>query len=145
MPFLKLTRNKVKLLLLMIVASFIVGILFILINRVLVLNIYFGKQVFYQQIINFFINILRYIVISYLTLSFYQRKLSFQGKYYAIFKISALLMIFSFLYQLFLSYISKLIPGILLSNWINIIFVIANLAWYYVLVCIVYNFREIDK
>jgi len=122
MPFLKLTRNKVKLLLLMIVASFIVGVLFILINRVLVLNIYFGKQVFYQQIINFFINILRYIVISYLTLSFYQRKLSFQGKYYVIFKISALLMIFSFLYQLFLSYINKFMPGILFSSWINIIF-----------------------
>jgi hypothetical protein len=145
MAFLKLTKNKTKLFLLMIVASFVVGALSILINRFLILNFYSDGQIVYHQLINFFMSIVRYIVIAYLTIVFYKKKISPQGEYCAIFKITILLAIFGFLYRLFLSYIGHQTPDIFFSNWVNAGFVIINLAWYYVLACIVYNFTEIKK
>jgi phosphatidylglycerophosphate synthase len=143
MTFLKLTKNKTKLFLSMIVASFVVGALSILINRFLILNFYLEGQIFYHQLINFFVSIIRYIAIAYLAIVFYKKKISPQGEYYAIFKIAILLLIFSFLYHLFLSYIAQQAPDIFFSNWVNAGFVVINLAWYYVLTCIVYNFKEI--
>jgi len=146
MIFLKLTKNKTKLFLAMIVASFIVGVLSILINRFLILNFYSNGQIFYHQLIQFinlFISIIRYIVIAYLTIAFYKKKISPQGEYYPIFKIAILLAIFGFLYRLFLSYIGQQAPDIFFSNWVNAGFVAINLIWYYVLICIVYNFNEI--
>jgi hypothetical protein len=146
MVFLKLTKNKTKLFLAMIVASFVVGVLSILINRFLILNFYSNGQIFYHQLIqfiNFFISILRYIAIAYLTIAFYKKKILPQGEYYAIFKIAMLLAIFGFLYHLFLSYIGQQAPDIFFSNWVNAGFVAINLIWYYVLICIVYNFDEI--
>src|SRR5680860_1914792 len=144
MTFLKLTKKKTKLFLSLIISSFIVGVLFILINRVLIVNYYLGEQSLYQ-LINFFINILRYIIIAYLTIVFYKKKLSPQGEYYTIFKVAILLIIFSFLYQLFLSYIGRQAPDIFFSHWVNAGFVVINLAWYYLLVCIVYDFNEIER
>jgi hypothetical protein len=143
MTFLKLTKNKTKLFLSMIVASFVVGALSILINRFLILNFYLEGQIFYHQLINFFVSIIRYIAIAYLAIVFYKKKISPQGEYYAIFKIAILLAIFGFLYRLFLSYIGQQAPDIFFSNWVNVGFVAINLAWYYVLTCIVYNFKEI--
>ena len=143
MDFLKLTKNKTKLFLSMIVASFIVGALSILINRFLILNFYADGQILYHQLINFLMSIIRYIIIAYLIIAFYKKKISPQGEYYTIFKITVLLVIFSFLYRLFLSYINQQIPEAIFSNWINVSFVVVNLAWYYVLICFVYNFKEI--
>jgi hypothetical protein len=146
MVFLKLTKNKTKLFLAMIVASFVVGALSILINRFLILNFYSNGQIFYHQLIqfiNFFISILRYIAIAYLTIAFYKKKILPQGEYYAIFKIATLLAIFGFLYRLFLSYMGQQTPDIFFSNWVNAGFVAINLIWYYVLICIVYNLDEI--
>ena len=143
MAFLKLTKNKTKLFLSMIAASFVVGALSVLINRFLILNFYLEGQIFYHQLLNFFMSIIRYIAIAYLTIAFYKKKISPRGEYYAIFKIAALLAIFSFLYRLFLSYVGQQAPDIFFSNWINVSFVVVNLAWYYVLTCIVYNFKEI--
>src|SRR5680860_74809 len=141
MTFLKLTKNKTRLFLSLIISSFIVGVLFILINRVLIVNYYLSWQTLYQQL-NFFINILRYIAIAYLTIAFYKKKISPHGEYYTIFKIAILLLIFSFLYHLFLSYIVQQAPDIFFSNWLNVGFVVINLAWYYLLVCIVYDFDK---
>jgi len=143
MTFLKLTKNKTKLFLVMIVASFIVGALSILINRFLILNFYLEGQIFYHQLLNFFMSLIRYIIIAYLTIVFYKKKISPQGEYYTIFKITVLLVIFSFLYRLFLSYVGRQASDIFFSNWVNAGFVAINLAWYYVLACIVYNFNEI--
>lgn len=143
MTFLKLTKNKTKLFLVMIVASFIVGALSILINRFLILNFYLEGQIFYHQLLNFFMSLIRYIIIAYLTIVFYKKKISPQGEYYTIFKITVLLAIFSFLYRLFLSYVGRQASDIFFSNWVNAGFVAINLAWYYVLACIVYNFNEI--
>jgi len=146
MVFLKLIKNKTKLFLAMIIASFVVGALSILINRFLILNFYSNGQIFYNQLIqfiNFFISILRYIAIAYLTIAFYKKKISPQGEYYTIFKIAMLLAIFGFLYRLFLSYIGQQASDIFFSNWVNAGFVAINLIWYYVLICIVYNFDEI--
>lgn len=137
------TKSKAKLFLSMIVASFVVGAFFILINRFLLSSFYLEGQIFYYQLINFFIGILRYIAIAYLTISFYKQKLSPQGEYYAIFKIVILLAVFNFLYKLFLSYIGRQIPDLFFSDWVNVGFVAINLAWYYMIVCIVYNFKEI--
>jgi len=145
MAFLKLTKNKTKLFLAMIVASFIVGALSVLINRFLILNFYLEGQISYHQLINFLISIIRYIAIAYLTISFYKKKISPQGEYYAILKIAILLAIFSFLYRLFLSYVGRQAPDIFFSNWVNAGFVAINLAWYYLLICIVYSFKEIRK
>jgi hypothetical protein len=111
MTFLKLTKNKTRLFLSLIISSFIVGVLFILINRVLIVNYYLSWQTLYQQL-NFFINILRYIAIAYLTIAFYKKKISPYGEYYTIFKIAILLLVFSFLYHLFLSYIVQQVPDI---------------------------------
>jgi len=143
MTFLKLTKNKTKLFLSMIAASFVVGALSILINRFLILNFYLEGQIFYHQLINFFIDIIRYIAIAYLTMAFYKKKISPHGEYYTIFKIAILLAIFGFLYRLFLSYIGQQAPDIFFSNWVNAGFVLINLAWYYVLACIVYSFKEV--
>ncbi len=143
MTFLKLTKNKTKLFLSMIAASFVVGALSILINRFLILNFYLEGQIFYHQLINFFIDIIRYIAIAYLTMAFYKKKISPHGEYYTIFKIAILLAIFGFLYRLFLSYIGQQAPDIFFSNWVNAGFVVINLTWYYLLICIVYNFKEI--
>jgi len=145
MTFLKLTKKKTRLFLSLIISTFVVGVLFLLINRVLIVNYYLGWHALYHQLINFFINILRYIIIAYLTIVFYKKKLSPQGEYYTIFKVVILLIIFSFLYQLFLSYIGRQAPDIFFSNWVNAGFVVINLAWYYLLVCIVYNFNEIER
>jgi hypothetical protein len=130
----------------MIVASFVVGALSILINRFLVLNFYSEGQIFHHQLIqfiNFFVSIIRYITIAYLTIVFYKKKISPQGEYYTIFKITVLLTIFSFLYRLFLSYIGQQAPNIFFSNWVNAGFVAINLIWYYLLACIVYSFKEV--
>jgi len=143
MTFLKLTKNKTRLFLSMIISSFITGILFILINRFLIVNYYPGGQDFYFQSINFFIGISRYIIIAYLTIAFYKKKISPQGEYYAIFKVAILLAVFSFLYQLFLSCIGRQAPNMFFSNWVNAGFTVINLAWYYLLVCVVYGFNEI--
>ncbi len=143
MTFLKLTKNKTKLFLSMIVASFVVGALSILINRFLILNFYLEGQISYHQLINSLMSIIRYIAIAYLTISFYKKKISPQGEYYAILKIAILLAIFSFLYRLFLSYVGRQAPDIFFSNWVNAGFVAINLAWYYVLTCIVCNFKEV--
>lgn len=148
MAFLKLTKNKTKLFLSMIVASFVVGALSILINRFLMFNFYSNGQIFYHQLIqfiNFFISILRYIAIAYLTIAFYKKKISLRGEYYAIFKITILLAIFSFLYRWFLGYIGQQAPDVFFSNWVNAGLAIINLAWYYVLICIVYNFAEMKN
>lgn len=142
MTFLKLTKNKTRLFLSLIISSFIVGVLFILINRVLIVNYYLSWQTLYQQL-NFFINILRYIAIAYLTIAFYKKKISPYGEYYTIFKIAILLLVFSFLYHLFLSYIVQQVPDIFFFNWLNVGFVVINLAWYYLLVCIAYDFNKI--
>ena len=143
MVFLKLTKNKTKLFLAMIVASFVVGVLSMLINRFLILNFYSDGQIVYHQLINFLMSIIRYIAIAYLTIVFYKKKISPQGGYYAIFKIATLLAIFGFLYRLFLSYMGQQVPDLFFSNWGNVGFVVINLAWYYVLACIIYSFKEI--
>lgn len=143
MDFLKLTKNKTKLFLAMIIASFVVGALSVLINRFLILNFYSEGQIFYHQLINFFMSIIRYITIAYLTIVFYKKKISPQGEYYAIFKIAVLLAIFGFLYRLFLSYIGQQAPDMFFSNWVNAGFVVINLTGYYLLACIVYSFKEI--
>lgn len=142
MTFIKLTKHKTRLFLAMIVASFVVGALSILINRFLILNFYLEGQIFYHQLINFFIDIIRYIAIAYLTIAFYKKKLSPKGEYYTIFKIAILLAIFSFLYQLFLSYIGQQAPDIFFSNWVNAGFIAINLAWYYLLTCVIYDFDK---
>lgn len=143
MTFLKLTKNKTRLFLSLIIATFVVGVLSLLVNRFLILNYYHGVQIFYHQLINFFIDIIRYIAIAYLTMAFYKKKISPHGEYYTIFKIAILLAIFGFLYRLFLSYIGQQAPDIFFSNWVNAGFVVINLAWYYLLACIVYSFKEV--
>ena len=143
MTFLKLTKNKTRLFLSLIIATFVVGVLSLLVNRFLILNYYHGVQIFYHQLINFFIDIIRYIAIAYLTMAFYKKKISPHGEYYTIFKIAILLLVFSFLYHLFLSYIGQQAPDIFFSNWVNAGFVVINLAWYYLLACIVYSFKEV--
>jgi hypothetical protein len=145
MDFLKLTKNKTKLFLAMIVASFVVGALSVLINRFLILNFYSDGQIFYHQLINFLMSIIRYIAIAYFAIAFYKKKISPQGEYYSIFKIAILLAIFGFLYRLFLSYVGRQAPDIFFSNWVNAGFAVINLAWYYVLTCIVYNFKEVTS
>jgi len=139
MAFLKLTKNKTRLFLSMIISSFIAGVLFILINRFLIVNYYQG----WHQSIQFFIDIFQCVVIAYLTIAFYKKKISPQGEYYTIFKITILLIIFSFLYQLFLSYIGRQTPNMFLSNWVNAGFVVINLTWYYVLACVIYDFDKL--
>ena len=133
MTFLKLTKNKTKLFLLLIISSFIVGNLHILISRFLITN-YYPNQ---YRLNCFFIGILQDIIIAYLTIAFYKKKLSPRGEYYTIFKITLLLIIFSFLYQLFLSYIVWQVPDAFFSNWLNAGFAIINLAWYYLLSCLI--------
>lgn len=137
--FLKLTKNKARLFLSMIISSFIAGVLFILINRFLIVNYYLG----WHQSINFFISIFQYIIIAYLTIVFYKKKISPQGEYCTIFKVAILLIIFSFLYQLFLSYIGRQMPNMFFSNWVNAGFVAINLVWYYLLSCVIYDFDKI--
>ena len=143
MTFLKLTKNKTRLFLSLIIATFVVGVLSLLVNRFLILNYYHGIQIFYYQLINFFIDIIRYIAIAYLTMAFYKKKISPHGEYYTIFKIAILLLVSSFLYHLFLSYIGQQAPDIFFSNWVNAGFVVINLAWYYLLICIAYYFYGI--
>jgi len=97
----------------------------------------------WHQSIQFFIDIFQCVVIAYLTIAFYKKKISPQGEYYTIFKITILLIIFSFLYQLFLSYIGRQTPNMFLSNWVNAGFVVINLTWYYVLACVIYDFDKL--
>ena len=59
MTFLKLTKNKTRLFLSLIIATFVVGVLSLLVNRFLILNYYHGVQIFYHQLINFFIDIIK--------------------------------------------------------------------------------------
>jgi len=139
MTFLKLTKNKIRLFLSMIIASFIAGILFILVNRFLIANYYLG----WHQSINFFVSILQHIVIAYLTIAFYKKKISPQGEYYSIFKVAILLIIFSFLYQLFFSWVNWQIPVTFFPAWLNALIVVINLAWYYLLSCMIYDFDKI--
>lgn len=127
----------------MIAASFIIGAFFVLINRFLILNFYLDWQISYHQLINFLMSIVRYIAIAYLTLSFYKKRVSPQGKYYAIFKIAVLLAIFDFLCRLFLNYINEQLPVIFFSNWAGVGLAAINLAWYYLLACVIYDFKEI--
>ena len=139
MSFLKLTKNKARLFLSLIISSFIAGVLFILINRFLIVNYYLG----WHHSINFFVSIFQYITIAYLTIAFYKKKISPQGEYYVIFRIAILLAIFGFLYRLFLSYIGQQAPDIFYSNLVNAGFVVINLAWYYLLACIIYDFDKL--
>ncbi|MFA5748387.1 MAG: hypothetical protein WC872_04755, partial [Candidatus Absconditabacterales bacterium] len=121
----------------------IVGALSVLLNRFLILNFYLEGQISYHQLMNFFMSIIRYITIAYLTIAFYKKKIPPRGEYSSIFKIAILLAIFGFLYRLFLSYIGQQAPDIFFSNWVNAGFVAINLTWYYLLVCIVYSFKEV--
>jgi hypothetical protein len=143
MTYLKPTKEKIRLFLFLIISAFIAGIFSIFLQRFLIVNYYQGTQIPYHQLINFFISIFQNLIIAYLTIAFYKKKFSPQGEFYTIFKVTALLVIFSFLYQLFLSYVGRQAPDIFFSNWLNVVFVATNLAWYYLLVCIVYDFNRI--
>lgn len=138
MTFLKLTKNKTRLFLSMIVSSFIASIFYLLISRFLIANYYLG----WHQSIYFFVDILQYIIIAYLTIAFYKKKVSPRGEYYTIFKVVIFLIIFSFLYQLFLSYVGRQAPNMSSSNWVNAGFVVINLGWYYLLSCLIYDFDK---
>jgi len=140
MTFLKLTKNKAKLFFLMIIASFIAGALFLLLSRFLIANYYSGRH----QSIYFFISIFQYIIIAYLTIAFYKKKISPQGEYYTIFRVAVLLIIFNFFYQLFLNYAGRQTPDMLFSSWTNMMFVIINLTGYYLLACVIYDFDELE-
>lgn len=141
MNFLKLTKNKIRLLLLMITSSVIVGVLHILISRFVIEYYYSG----WQQLINLIVGILQHIIIAYLIIAFYKKKISPRGEYYTIFKVTILLIIFSFLYQIFLSYVGRQAPNIFFSNWINVMFMLINLAWYYLLACVIYDFDKLEN
>ena len=141
--FLKPNKNKIRLFLSLIISAFIVGVLFIFLNRFLIVNYYLGSQTLYHQLIYFFVSIFQNLIIAYLTIAFYKKKLSPQGEFYTIFKVTILLVVFSFFYQLFLSYVGRQAPDIFLSNWVNAGFMVINLAWYYLLVCVIYDFDKI--
>jgi hypothetical protein len=135
MTSLKLTKDKIRLLLSMIAASFIAGILSILLSRFIITNYYAAWQLPLHS--------LQCFVIAYLTIAFYKNKFSLQGEYYVIFKIALLLIIFNFLYQLFFSWLSWQIPVTFFPVWLNVLIVIINFGWYYLLACIICGFDKI--
>ena len=134
----KINKNITRLFLLLIISSFIAGILHILISNFLIIS-YYPDQ---YRLICLFIDILQNIIIAYLTVAFYKKKLSPRGEYYTIFKITLLLIIFNFLYQLFLGYVAWQAPNIFFSNLVNVGFALINLALFYLLSCIIYNFDK---
>ncbi len=144
MTFLKLTKDKIRLFLSMIVASFIVGILSILLSRFVIVNYYVEWQTLSYLFIHFFISIFKFIIIAYLTIAFYKKKFSFQGEYYAIFKIALLFIVFNFLYQLFFSWVNWQIPVTFFPAWLNVLLAVINLTWFYLLACIIYDFDKIS-
>lgn len=124
----------------MILAAFVTAILLILINRWLAMNYYFSGYAVYYKIGQFVVGLLRYIIIGYLTIAFYKKKVSLGGEYYNIFKVVMFLLTFSFLHKTFLGYIGRIAPDIFLSTWVNFSFVLVNLILYYLLACVVYKF-----
>ena len=125
----------------MILAAFVTAILLIFINRWLAMNYYFSGYAVYYKIGQFIVGLLRYIIIGYLVIAFYKKKVSLGGEYYNIFKIVMLLFAFGFLHQIFLGYIEKVAPDIFLSTWVNFSFVSVNLVLYYLLACVIYKFN----
>ena len=126
----------------MILAAFVTAILLILINRWLAMNYYFSGYAVYYKIGQFVVGLLRYIIIGYLTIAFYKKKVSLGGEYYNIFKVAMLLAVFSFLHRSVIGYVSQKAPEIFFTNWMNIEFFTVSLFWYYLLACVIYYFDK---
>jgi hypothetical protein len=142
MSFIKPTKDKIALFIFMIIAAFAAALLFIFVSRFLAASRYPWEHPVYYQLIYFFLGILHYVAIAYLTIVFYKKKFSIKGEHYFIFKVVMLLAIFSFLHMSFASYISGKVPEIFFSNWVNVWFMAVNLAWYYLLACLIYYFDK---
>ena len=141
MSFIKPTKDKLKLFLIIIFSIIIVSVLFILVNRFLTTKLFLSGHPTYYQLSYFFLNLIRYFVIAYLIMFFYKKKLSLKGEYYFIFKIVILLAVFSYLNHSFFGFIGSINPEIFFTNWINLIFPIVNIFLCYLLACIVYKFK----
>jgi len=142
MNFLKPSKDKIILFLFMILAALVTAILLMFTNRLLLTHYYFGGYSVYYRMGQFIVSFLRYIIIGYLTIAFFKKKVSPGGEYYNIFKVVILLFLFSFLYQALLGYIGRIAPDIFFSSWVNLSFVSVNLILYYLLACVIYKFNK---
>ena len=140
MGFIKPTKDKLKLFLIIIFSIIIVSALFILVNYFLVQYFLLEHPIYYRLSL-FFASLIRYFLIGYLVMFLYKKKISLKGEYCFIFKIVILLAVFSYLNHLFFGFIGSINPEIFFTNWINLIFPIVNIFLYYLLACIVYKFK----
>ena len=141
MNFLKPTKGKLKLFLIIIFSVLAVSVLFVLVNLFLATNWLMENPVYYR-LSYFFINLLRYFIVAYLIMLLYKKRISLKGEYYFVFKIFILLAVFSYLHHSLLNLIVSINPEIFFTNWINIEFVFVNILFCYLLAGIVYRFKS---
>jgi len=139
--FLKPTKEKLKLFLIIIFSVLAVSVLFVLVNFFLATNWLMENPVYYR-LSYFFINLLRYFIVAYLIMLLYKKRISLKGEYYFVFKIFILLAVFSYLHHSLLNLIVSINPEIFFTNWINIEFVFVNILFCYLLAGIVYRFKS---
>lgn len=142
MDFIKPNREKIRLFIIIILASLIAAVPFIFLSRFLAVNYYVWNHPLHYRLGYLVANILRYTLIGYLIIAFYKKKLSPTGEYYSIFKAAMLLWVFGFLHRSVIGYFSRNAPEIFFSKWMNIEFFAVGLLWYYVLACIIYYFGK---
>lgn len=142
MEFIKPNKEKIRLFIIIILASLITAVLFMFLNRFWAVSYYVWSHTLFYQLGYFIANILRYLLVAYLIIAFYKKKLSPTGEYYSIFKVVMLLWIFSFLHRSVIGYFSQNVPEIFFSKWINVEFFIVGLLWYYFLACVIYYFNN---
>jgi hypothetical protein len=142
MNFLKPTKEKFKLFLIIILSVIAVSVLYVFVMRFLVPSHLLVENPTYYRLSYFFTNILRNFIIACLIIMLYKKRISLKGEYYSVFKIFIILTVFSYLHHLFISMIASIYPKIFFTNLINIEFVVVNILFCYFLASVVYKFKS---
>lgn len=140
MDFLKINKNKIKLFLFMFLASLIVFFVSMYIQGFVIRNsfvrFHFSYKPIRYEIFAYIMDLLRHFLISYASITFIRKNISFTGQYYNILKVTLLLLSFGVLNNILRGIFFN---EILALKWLQVIMIILNLAIYYLIVCYIYH------
>ena len=144
--FIRPSKDKIVIFLSMIILSFILFLLNIFLHKFFILDNFYYDQRYVYDLFWIVANTLRYFLVSFLVISFIEKKFTLSGRYYNIFKIILLLASFGFLLNYFYIFLHKIIPeDIYFSNWNFVLALTPILSGYYIIACFIHNlyfFRE---
>ncbi|MFC1613197.1 hypothetical protein ACFL23_02580 [Patescibacteria group bacterium] len=140
MIFLKITKNKVKLLLFYFFISLLLSVPFAFL--IAYINRTIGFEHYEKiKIIIYSLNILNLFIISYFVLAFLKKKLFFKKYFIELIKVFLIFFIAKKIHTLFLTLLYKTVRSeIYFSNAMQITGFILQVIIYYIAVCFVFKF-----